>query len=498
MSAPKLALTTTAVPKIAADAVVVGTVPDGEGVALAPGSEPVDAAFDGGLLAVLGTLGATGKADEIVKVPTMGRMSAGLVVAVGLGEPGADGELTPEQVRRASGAATRALAGTTRAATTLSTVDLGATVEGTVLGAYAFNGYKSERGDGPVTRVELVSPGAGTAKEHRATLRAAADIAEAVATARDLINTPPNDLFPASFAERAASLGRAAGLDVEILDEKALRKSGYGGILGVGGGSTRLPRLVRMSYRGSRPRAKVALVGKGITFDTGGISIKPAAHMDEMTSDMSGAAAVVATAVLAAKLKYPLEVIATVPMAENMPSGTAYRPGDVLTIYGGKTVEVLNTDAEGRLILADAIVRACEDEPDYLIDTATLTGAQIIALGRRTPGIMGTEEFRDRVAGIANATGEGGWPMPLPEELRTDLDSKLADLANVAGHRWGGMLAAGLFLREFVAKDLPWAHIDIAGPAYNNSTPWGYTGKGGTGVPVRTLAAVLADIAENG
>jgi leucyl aminopeptidase len=343
-----------------------------------------------------------------------------------------------------------------------------------------------------------VSPEDGNAKEHRATLKAATAIAEAVTTARDFVNTPPNDLYPASFADRAATLGKAAGLEVEILDEKALRKGGFGGVLGVGMGSTRPPRLVRLKYKGPKARTKVALVGKGITFDTGGISIKPAAHMEEMTSDMSGAAAIVASVVLAAKLRYPLEVTATVPMAENMPSGAAYRPGDVLTMYGGKTVEVLNTDAEGRLILADAIVRACEDEPDYLVETATLTGAQVISLGRRTPGIMGSEDFRDRVAAIAKASGEGGWAMPLPEELRRDLDSKLADLANVTGHRWGGMLAAGLFLREFVPDGLPWVHLDVAGPAFNNGAPWGYTGKGGTGVPVRTIAAVLADIADKG
>jgi len=284
---------------------------------------------------------------------------------------------------------------------------------------------------------------------------------------------------------------------VEILDEKQLKRAGYGGILGVGGGSSRPPRLVRLHYRPGKPKAKVALVGKGITFDTGGISLKPAAKMDEMTSDMAGAAAQLATVLLAAELNYPLEVIAYLPLAENMPSGTAYRPGDVLAMYGGKTVEVLNTDAEGRLILADAIARAGEDEPDYLIETSTLTGAQVVALGNRTPGIMGSDEFRDRVADIAQRTGEGGWPMPLPEELRSDLDSKLADIANVTGHRWGGMLAAGIFLREFVPDGVPWVHIDIAGPAYSDSV-WGYTGKGGTGVPVRTLAAVLADIAENG
>jgi leucyl aminopeptidase len=495
---PKLVLTTNGVTETAAAAVVVGTVQDGDGIRLAPGGEGVDAAFDGGLLAVLGTLGATGKADEVVKVPTLGRLSAGLVVAVGLGKPGANGSPSAEQVRRASGAAARALSGTDRAVTTLSTVDLQAAAEGTMLGAYTFDTYKSDGRNSALGRVELASPPDGSAKDHRATLKAATAIAEAVATTRDLINTPPNDLYPASFAARAESLGKAAGVTVEILDEKALRRAGFGGVLGVGTGSARPPRLVRMSYRGVKPRKKIALIGKGITFDTGGISIKPAANMEEMSSDMSGAAAIVATVVLAAKLRYPLEIIATVPMAENMPSGAAYRPGDVLTMYGGKTVEVLNTDAEGRLILADAIVRAAEDDPDYLIETSTLTGAQIVSLGRRTAGIMGSEDLRDRVARIARATGEGGWAMPLPEELRGDLDSKVADLANITGHRWGSMLAAGVFLSEFVPDGLPWAHIDIAGPAFNNGSPWGYTGKGGTGVPVRTLAALLADIAENG
>ncbi|GAB3437293.1 leucyl aminopeptidase [Actinophytocola sediminis] len=494
MTAPKLSLTATAADEATVDAVIIGTHQVDDQLAVAPGGETVAAAFDGSLLDTLRTLGATGKPDEIVKIPTMGRLPAKLILAAGLG----DGDPTAEQVRRAAGVAARALAGTRRALSTLSTLDLQATVEGTVLGAYRFDAYRSDVGDAPLERLDLAAPAEGTTREHRATLKAATAIAEAVNTARDFVNTPPNDLYPASFADRAAAIGRAAGLEVTVLDEKALRKAGFGGVLGVGLGSSRPPRVVRLSYRGPKARKKVALVGKGITFDTGGISIKPAANMDEMSSDMSGAAAIVATIVLAAKLKYPLEIIATVPMAENMPSGDAYRPGDVLTIYGGKTVEVLNTDAEGRLILADAIVRACEDEPDYLIDTATLTGAQLVALGRRTSGIMGTDDFRDRVAAIARATGEGGWAMPLPEELRRDLDSRLADLSNVTGHRWGGMLAAGLFLREFVPAGLPWAHIDIAGPAFNPGSPWGYNGKGGTGVPVRTLAALLADIAENG
>nr|WP_233157870.1 leucyl aminopeptidase [Actinokineospora bangkokensis] len=486
------------------DALVIGTTQDGAGgagqggLALAPGSEAVDAAFDGGLVELLTALGATGKADEVVKLPSLGKLRATVVVAAGLGRTAADGSVTAEQVRRAAGAAARAIGSSARAATTLSAIDLQATVEGLLMGSYTFSAYKSAATERALAKVDLAAPAEGAAKDHKATLKAATAIAEAVTTTRDFINTPPNDLYPASFADRAVALAREVGLEVEVLDEKALKKGGFGGILGVGGGSARQPRLVRLRYKGPRAKAKVALVGKGITFDTGGISIKPAAGMEAMTSDMSGAAAVVATVVLAAKLKYPLEVIATVPMAENMPSGSAYRPGDVLSMYGGKTVEVLNTDAEGRLILADAIVRACEDGPDYLVETSTLTGAQVVALGNRTAGVMGSEEFRDRVAAIAQGTGEGGWPMPLPEELRDGLDSRLADLTNVSGQRWGGMLTAGVFLREFVAEGTPWVHLDVAGPAFNTGGPWGYTTKGGTGIPVRTLAAVLADIAANG
>ncbi|MFO7193931.1 MULTISPECIES: leucyl aminopeptidase [Thermocrispum] len=499
MTVPKCGLTdhtAEAIRSGKADVIVIGTISEGDTVALAEGAAAVDEAFDGQLLDALKAAGATGSADEVVRIPTFGKLGASAVYATGLGKL-TNGEPTAEQVRRACGAAGRALAGTKRALVTLSEIDLRAAVEGIALGAYQFTEYKSAPGDAPVKTVDFVRPAAGTNKEHKATLKAATAVASAVVTARDLVNTAPNDLYPASFAKRAAALAEKAGIAVEILDEKQLKRAGYGGILGVGGGSSRPPRLVRLHYRPGKPKAKVALVGKGITFDTGGISLKPAAKMDEMTSDMAGAAAQLATVLLAAELNYPLEVIAYLPLAENMPSGTAYRPGDVLAMYGGKTVEVLNTDAEGRLILADAIARAGEDEPDYLIETSTLTGAQVVALGNRTPGIMGSDEFRDRVADIAQRTGEGGWPMPLPEELRSDLDSKLADIANVTGHRWGGMLAAGIFLREFVPDGVPWVHIDIAGPAYSDSV-WGYTGKGGTGVPVRTLAAVLADIAENG
>jgi len=502
VTTPKLALTDSTAASATADAVVIGTVQGADGLRLAPGAEGLDEAFDGGLLDTLVLLGASGKADEVVKLPTRGAVGAPVLVAVGLGKPNRDGTVSAEQARRASGAAARALTGVGTAVTTLSTVDLGAAAEGSVLGAYAFTRYQSDNGSKPLSRkplgrVELLVP-SSTDRKAVAELKRAAVVAEGVTAARDLVNTPPNDLYPASFAERAAELAGKAGMDAEVLDEKALRRGGFGGVLGVGLGSSRPPRLVRLRYAPARPRARVALVGKGVTFDTGGISIKPSQDMEVMTSDMAGGAAVLMAAVTAARLKLPVEVIATVPMVENMPSGTAYRPGDVLTMYGGKTVEVLNTDAEGRLILADAIVRACQDEPDYLIETSTLTGGQLVALGGRIAGVMGEQRLRDRVAAHAQATGEGGWAMPLPEELRADLDSKLADIANVTGHRWASMLIGGVFLQEFVADGVPWAHVDVAGPAYNTGTPYGYTGKGGTGVPVRTLCAVLADIAANG
>ncbi|MGV0717269.1 leucyl aminopeptidase [Mycolicibacterium sp. XJ662] len=448
----------------------------------------------GEIEAALEALGAKGGTESITRLVAPS-LPVGSVLAVGLGKD--SGEWSADVIRRAAGVAARSLNGTETAITTLSDIDLDAAVEGLILGAYRFTDFRSDKTAPKDTGLRAIT--ALTSKPEKDVAQRAADIATAVATARDFVNTPPSHLFPGEFAKRAKALGESAGLQVEVLDEKALEKAGYGGIIGVGKGSSRPPRLVRLTHKGAKRNGKrVALVGKGITFDTGGISIKPAANMHHMTSDMGGAAAVIATVVLAAKQKLPIDVIATVPMAENMPSATAQRPGDVLTQYGGITVEVLNTDAEGRLVLADAIVRAGEDEPDYLIETSTLTGAQTVALGARTPGVMGSDEFRDRVAELSQRVGENGWPMPLPEELKDDLKSTVADLANVSGSRFAGMLVAGTYLREFVPEGVQWAHIDIAGPAYNTSGPWGYTGKGGTGVPTRTMFAVLEDIAASG
>lgn len=452
----------------------------------------------------LRALNAKGGADQVHRL-VVSSLPVASVLAVGLGKR--HDEWPAEAVRRAAGAAARSLNGTEAVISTLSGLRgegvVAAAVEGLILGDYRFTAFRSEKTapkDPGLAKITVLS----AAKNAKAEAGHAAAVATAVATARDFVNTPPSHLFPDEFAQRAKTLAEAAGLGVQVLDEKALAKAGYGGVIGVGKGSSRPPRLVRLTHRGSRlakdpaKAKKVALVGKGVTFDTGGISIKPAAGMHHMTSDMGGAAAVIATVVLAARLDLPIDVTATVPMAENMPSSTAQRPGDVLTQYGGTTVEVLNTDAEGRLILADAIVRACEDSPDYLIETSTLTGAQTVALGSRTPGVMGSDEFRDRVAAISQVVGENGWPMPLPDELADDLKSTVADLANVSGQRFAGMLVAGVFLREFVAESVAWVHIDVAAPAYNTGSPWGYTPKGGTGVPTRTMFAVLEDISAKG
>ena len=455
----------------------------------------LDAEATGEIEVALKALGAKGSTEQLTRV-LVPSLPVASVLAVGLGKD--RDEWPADVIRRAAGVAARALNGTETVVTTLSELDVAAAVEGLILGAYRFSEFRSAKTapkEAGLTALTVLS----TADDAETAAAGGVDVAPAVATARDLVNTPPSHLFPGEFAKRAKALGKSAGLEVEVLGKKELEDAGYGGVVGVGKGSSRGPRLVRLTYRsGKKDAKKVALVGKGITFDTGGISIKPAANMHQMTSDMGGAAAVIATVVLAARQQLAVDVTATVPMAENMPSSTAQRPGDVLTQYGGTTIEVLNTDAEGRLILADAIVRACEDNPDYLIDTATLTGAQLVALGARTPGVMGTDEFRDRVAKLSQDVGENAWPMPLPEELKDDLKSTVADLANVSGVRNAGMLVAGVYLREFVADGVQWAHLDVAGPAYNTGSPWGYTGKGGTGVPTRTMFAVLQDIATNG
>ena len=366
---------------------------------------------------------------------------------------------------------------------------LAAVVEGALLGAYAFDRYRAvPAARRPAARFVVLTPEAKRKAAQQLVSRAAV-VARAVHGTRDLVNTAPADLYPAAFADVARAAAKGAKVKVTVLDEKALAAGGYGGLVAVGQGSARPPRLVKVAWSPSRARRHVALVGKGITFDSGGLSIKPAKSMETMKSDMAGAAAVLHSVLAAAALELPVAVTGWLCLAENMPSGTAQRPSDVITQRGGTTVEVLNTDAEGRLVLADGLVAALEEKPDAVVDVATLTGAQIVALGHRVSAVMGTGGLPDLVVEAARTSGEQFWPMPLPAELRASLRSKVADLANI-GDRSGGMLAAGVFLKEFVGET-PWAHLDIAGPSFNEHEPWGYTPAGGTGVAVRTLLALL-------
>lgn len=487
-----IALTSSDPTELDVDAVVVGVHVQGTSV-VPVGADWLPAELTRQITQDGARLGITGAVDEVRRLPGTGLRAATLVVT-GLGDGPVDATTTAgaELLRRAAGAATRELAGLASAALALPAADVdtvAAVAEGALLGAYVYDRYHAQ--DAPVGRLEVVTPLAGD-KAVATVLQRAEVIAAAVHGTRDLVNAAPNDLYPAAFADAAKAAVKASGakgLKVTVLDEKALAAGGYGGLVGVGQGSARPPRLVKVAYAPARATGHVALVGKGITFDSGGISIKPAAGMEAMKSDMAGAAAVLHTVVAAARLGLPVAVTGWLCLAENMPSGTAQRPSDVLTIRGGKTVEVLNTDAEGRLVMADGLVAAVEEKPDLVVDIATLTGAQVVALGHRVSAVMGTEAARAEVVDAAHDAGEQFWPMPLPADLRTGLKSKVADLANI-GDRFGGMLTAGIFLQEFVGTT-PWAHLDVAGPAFNERTAFGYTPVGGTGVGVRTLLRLL-------
>ena len=370
--------------------------------------------------------------------------------------------------------------------------EAGAVALGALLGGYSFRRYRSEPAPGASLAVLAHASDAAEAVQR------AQVIADAVALVRDLVNTPPSDLVPATFAARAEQVAANGGLAITILDESALADGGYGGIIGVGQGSVHPPRLVRLEHAPEGASRSLVLAGKGITFDSGGLSLKPAKSMEAMKSDMSGAAAVLGAIQAIAALRLPVRVVAYLPLAENMPSGSAQRPSDVVTIFGGTTVEVTNTDAEGRLVLADVLAASAADSPDILVDVATLTGAQIVALGPRVGGVMSNDDgLREAVVDAGRRAGEAMWPMPLPAELRKGLESAVADLVNLpADSRGGGMLIAGLFLQEFVPDGVRWAHLDIAGPAFNESAPYGYTPKGGTGAATRTLVQLAQDMAD--
>ena len=473
----------------AVDALVVALVSGDKGAALAPGHGLARRTVTH-LGAVIGDLELAGKVGEVTTLAAVPDVKARVVVLAGVGDLGTG---TPdaaalEDVRKGIGAAVRGLtkkkkAGVVVPGTTSALV--AAVAEGASLGAYAV----SKAGTSSTDAVETISIiGPGDAASRKAVKRAAA-LGEAVAYTRDLVNLPPNLLYPETFVESLATKIKGSKVKLKSYDMKALRSGGFGGTVGVGQGSANEPRIAVLTYSPARPKATLAFVGKGITFDSGGLCIKPATGMLTMKCDMAGAAAVAGAVLAIAELGLPIAVTGYLGLAENMPSSTAQRPSDVVTMRGGKTVEVLNTDAEGRMVLGDCIALASESTPDAIVDVATLTGAQVIALAN-TAAVMGNDDtFRTRVLDAAETVGEAMWPMPLPKELRPVLESINADLAHKGGSE-GGMLTAGIFLSEFVGEGIPWSHLDIAGPAFNDKGATGYWPKGGTGFGVRTLVGL--------
>ncbi|MDX2375330.1 leucyl aminopeptidase [Microbacterium sp. LRZ72] len=484
MPMPDLTHVATPAVEITADALllVVASPPDRDAL----GSWP-------GLADQLNALDFTATTGSFVRIANPG--AAAPVIAV----CGAGTEPTDTGYRDAAATGIRNLGSQERVALAAPAAPSGVwrpLVEGALLGGYTFAGYKRDGSARRARHIELSSPDAPTADE----LAAAVATAEAVALVRDLVATPADRLGPADLA--AAAVDAVADLPVEatVLDEQALAAGGYGAILGVGRGSDRPPRFVHLDYSPARASRHVALVGKGITFDTGGLSLKPAASMVGMKYDMCGAATVLAVIQAVARMALPVHVTALLCIADNMPSGSATRPGDVLTALDGTTIEVSNTDAEGRLVLADGLVAASREHPDLIVDVATLTGAISVALGTRHVGVMGEDAAVGEYLDAARHAGELAWQLPLPEHIRDDLDSPVADLVNAKiGEPAGGSLFAGLFLEHFVgrvseapdAPRIPWVHLDIAGVGMNKQAPYGVVDKGPTGATVRSLIELV-------
>jgi leucyl aminopeptidase len=492
MTVPDLSISPTAVTDLEVDVLVLGVRKTDDG----PRLEVEDPTFDE-LAQSLVSIGITGGVDEVRRLPFAG-IAAKSLALVGLGS-----SLGVNELRYAAGSAGRQIRGATSLGLALPATDpdeLLAVLEGAAIGAYAYEEYRTDApaAKRPATSVVVASslPDVDGLVEH------AGIVATAMHSVRDLVNAPSSHLYPESFAQAARELAEGAPVSVEVLGEAELLAGGFGGIIGVGQGSARPPRLVKVSYSPAKPARHLALVGKGITFDSGGISLKPPASMVGMKYDMTGAATVLAVTLAAARLGLAVRITAWLCIAENLPSGTAIKPNDVLRMKGGKTVEVLNTDAEGRLVLADGLVAASEEHPDAIVDVATLTGAQVVALGNRYSGVMGDEELVTQLVEVAKAEGETFWPMPLPSEVRAILSSDVADIANSKpGNSAAGMLVGGVFLSEFIGTNgegeakstIPWAHIDIAGPSENKGSGYGYVGKGPTGVTVRALLALARE-----
>lgn len=469
--------------KTTANVLVVPVITGDNGVHILADSLPKKVAA--GLDEVLPKIGVSGKTGALTRIPAPSGIAADTVAFVGTGKN--QDKLESIDLREAFGAAVRGLSGVSHVALAVPFDDPESIYQsglGALLGAYTFEDYKVQTA--PPETITITAPSKLKKAELGALATEASIVAEAVNKVRDHVNIPAADLTPVTMAEVAEAYAKTdRNLSVRVWDEKQLEQDGFGGILGVGQGSVNPPRLVRFEYKAKGATATLALVGKGITFDSGGLSIKPAKSMETMKTDMTGAATVLETVYAASRLGLKVNLVGWLCMAENLPSSTATRPGDVLTMYSGRTVEVNNTDAEGRLVLGDGLARAVEEKPDAVIDIATLTGAQIVALGSRITGVMGTDDVRNEIIESAELTGEDMWPMPLPAHLKKGLDSDIADTKN-SGGRGGGMLTAGLFLAEYVGET-PWAHLDIAGPSFNEDGPFGSTPKGGTGVAVQTL-----------
>ncbi|HWH26972.1 MAG TPA: leucyl aminopeptidase [Pseudolysinimonas sp.] len=491
MAVPTLQISSEPAASSSADALIIGIL-TGEAGAQVAGDDP---AFDW-INAVLPGIAATGASDELRRLPGPDGGAPVVLIGLGVATP------TIEALRAAAGAAARQLVGVESIAFAVpidSAEAAEAVLEGAGIGAYSYTDYRVTSRESTRTPAATITAHVSSQLIESDAVHRATAIVTAIHTVRDLVNAPPSDLYPATLA--AAAVERAAGLpiSVEVLDEDGLAEHGFGGILGVGAGSTRPPRLVTLRYSPAGATRHLSLVGKGITFDSGGLSLKPAASMAGMKYDMTGAATVLAVIVAVAQLELPLQLTARLCIAENMPSGSAIRPNDVLRMRGGTTVEVLNTDAEGRLVLADGLVAASEEHPDAIIDVATLTGAARGALGERYIPVMGDDELTASLISAGSEVGETLWRMPLPPELRSSLDSDVADLANGRpANPVGGMLVAAHFLQHFVGRvddaptspRIPWAHLDIAGTASNSGRPYGMIGKGPTGVTVRTLIAL--------
>ena len=439
-----------------------------------------------------------GRAGQTLLLYPRGALAPRRLLLVGLGKREA---VTAESVRRAAAEAVRRARELQVAALSIGAVDdlpldaaaVGqAFAEGLALGAYRYWKYRTGLTTEQTFAVEsaTVYTGDARAADLSAGVTAGQAIAGGVALARDLVNSPGYAMTPARMGEEAVALGERLGLKVTVLDKAQLTEQGFGGILAVGQGSSNDPCFIIMEHGAAGDGPTICLVGKGLTFDSGGLSIKPAEAMDTMKSDMGGAAAVFGAMQTAAELKLPLHVVGLVSSAENMPSGTAYRPGDVVTTLSGKTIEVLNTDAEGRIILSDALFYAQRYNPAAIIELSTLTGAIVIALGSHATGMMATDQaLADRVSQAGETSGERVWQLPLWPEYHEMIKSEIADIKNIGG-RAGGSITAGAFLAAFVG-DYPFVHLDIAGTAWADRPAKPYEAQGGTGVGVRLLAEFL-------